>query len=41
MTHAMMGAALSLSFGLALILINPVVAALLQHSGTGALAIVI
>lgn len=36
MTHAMMGAALGLVFGLALVLINPVVAALLQHGGSPA-----
>ncbi|MBR0827327.1 hypothetical protein JQ596_17520 [Bradyrhizobium manausense] len=35
-THAMMGAALGLVFGLALVLINPLVAALLQHGGSPA-----
>jgi hypothetical protein len=39
MTHAMMGAALGLIFGLALILINPVVAALLQHGGSSAILV--
>ena len=33
MTHAMMGAALGLAFGLALVLFNPAVANLLNHSG--------
>ncbi len=33
MTHAMMGAALGLAFGLALILSNPAVANLLNHGG--------
>ena len=33
-THAMMGAALGLAFGLALILVNPVVATLLDHGGS-------
>lgn len=36
MTHAMMGAALGLVFGLALVLINPLVAALLQNGGSPA-----
>ena len=33
MTHAMMGAALGLVFGLALVLFNPAVANLLSHGG--------
>ena len=33
MTHAMMGAALGLTFGLALVLFNPAVANLLSHGG--------
>jgi hypothetical protein len=33
MTHAMMGAALGLTFGLALVLFNPAVADLLNHGG--------
>jgi hypothetical protein len=36
MTHAMMGAALGLAFGLALILSNPAVANLLNHGGDSA-----
>ena len=36
MTHAMMGAALSLVFGLALVLFNPAVANLLNHGGHSA-----
>lgn len=36
MTHAMMGAALGLAFGLALVLSNPAVANLLSHSGDSA-----
>jgi hypothetical protein len=36
MTHAMMGAALGLSFTLALILANPAVAKLLNDGGSGA-----
>jgi len=34
MAHAMMGAAFGLVFGLALMLMNPLVAALLQHGGS-------
>ena len=37
MTHAMMGAALGLAFGLALILSNPAVANLLHHGGRQAI----
>ena len=37
MTHAMMGAAFGLVFGLALMLMNPLVAALLQHGGSPAI----
>jgi hypothetical protein len=33
MTHSMMGAALGLTFGLALVLFNPAVANLLNHGG--------
>jgi len=33
MTHAMMGAAFGLAFGLTLILLNPTVTTLLDHSG--------
>ncbi|MCP3406250.1 hypothetical protein [Bradyrhizobium sp. CCGB01] len=36
MTHAMMGAALGLVFGLALVLLNPAVANLLNHGGYSA-----
>ncbi|UEM15300.1 hypothetical protein J4G43_014335 [Bradyrhizobium barranii subsp. barranii] len=36
MTHAMMGAALGLLFGLALVLFNPAVANLLNHGGHSA-----
>lgn len=36
MTHAMMGAALGLFFGLALVLSNPAVANLLNHGGYSA-----
>lgn len=36
MTHAMMGAALGLAFGLMLILFNPAVASLLNHGGSQA-----
>ncbi|PDT90658.1 hypothetical protein CO669_10360 [Bradyrhizobium sp. Y36] len=36
MTHAMMGAALGLVFGLVLILCNPAVASLLNHGGSQA-----
>ena len=36
MTHAMMGAALGLVFGLTLILLNPTVATLLEHGGGSA-----
>ncbi|WP_441234407.1 hypothetical protein [Bradyrhizobium sp. 930_D9_N1_4] len=36
MTHTMMGAALGLSFSLALILFNPAVANLLNHGGDSA-----
>lgn len=36
MTHAMMGAALGLAFTLALILVNPAVAELLNHGGRAA-----
>ena len=36
MTHAMMGAALGLTFSLALILCNPAVANLLNHGGSQA-----
>ena len=36
MTHAMMGAALGLVFGLALVLFNPAVANLLNHGGHSA-----
>ncbi|MBI5263125.1 MAG: hypothetical protein HY852_15045 [Bradyrhizobium sp.] len=36
MAHAMMGAALGLSFGLILTVINPVVAALIQNGGSSA-----
>ncbi|AWL99898.1 hypothetical protein [Bradyrhizobium amphicarpaeae] len=36
MTHAMMGAALGLTFGLTLILSNPAVASLLDHGGSQA-----
>ena len=39
MTHAMMGAALGLAFGLALILSNPAVANLLNHGGSPAVSI--
>ncbi|MBR0713498.1 hypothetical protein [Bradyrhizobium liaoningense] len=39
MTHAMMGAALGLVFGLALILMNPLVATLLQHGGSPAILV--
>jgi hypothetical protein len=39
MTHAMMGAALGLAFGLALILSNPPVANLLKHGGDSAAAV--
>ena len=37
MTQAMMGAALGLAFGLAIVSINPAVARLLQHGGHEAL----
>jgi hypothetical protein len=37
MTHAMMGAALGLAFGLAIILVTPAVAALLEDGGSGAM----
>jgi hypothetical protein len=40
MTHAMMGAALGLGFTLALILVNPAVAQLLNHGGSGAVFVV-
>ncbi len=33
MTQAMMGAALGLAFGLAVVLLNPAITELLQHSG--------
>ncbi|MBR0821569.1 hypothetical protein [Bradyrhizobium liaoningense] len=36
MTHAMMGAALGLAFGLVLVLSNPAVANLLNHGGYSA-----
>ena len=36
LSHAMMGAALGLAFGLSLMLINPAVAALLQDGGSSA-----
>lgn len=36
MAHAMMGAAFGLIFGLILTVINPVVAALVQHGGSSA-----
>ncbi|MDI3562661.1 MULTISPECIES: hypothetical protein [Bradyrhizobium] len=36
MTHAMMGAALGLVFGLAVVLFNPAVANLLNHGGHSA-----
>lgn len=39
MTHALMGAALGLVFGLALILSNPAVANLLSHGGDSAAAV--
>lgn len=39
MTHAMMGAALGLVFGLALVLLNPAVANLLSHGGGSAAAV--
>ncbi|WP_256806544.1 hypothetical protein [Bradyrhizobium sp. Bra64] len=39
MTHALMGAALGLVFGLALILSNPAVANLLSHGGTQAVVV--
>ncbi len=38
-THAMMGAALGLAFGLALILSNPAVANLLNHGGSSAIVV--
>jgi len=41
MTHAMMGAALGLSFTLALVLVNPAVAALLNHGGSAAILILV
>jgi len=42
MTHAMMGAALGLVFGLALVLFNPAVANLLSHGGhSGAMVFII
>jgi len=40
MTHAMMGAALGLSFGLMLDLFNPFVAALLEHGGSSAIVVI-
>ncbi|MBR0995322.1 hypothetical protein JQ580_31890 [Bradyrhizobium japonicum] len=40
MMHALMGAALGLTFGLTLILSNPAVASLLDHSGTHAAIVV-
>ena len=40
MTHAMMGAALGLAFSLTLILSNPAVASLLDHSGSQAAMVV-
>ncbi len=39
MTHAMMGAALGLAFGLALMFVDPVVATLLDHGGNPAIFI--
>jgi hypothetical protein len=39
MTHAMMGAALGLSFGLVLTLINPAVATLLNDGGNPAMLV--
>jgi len=36
LTHALMGAALGLAFGLTLILLNPTVATLLEHGGSSA-----
>ena len=41
MTHAMMGAALGLVFGLALVLFNPAVANLLNHGGHSAVMVFI
>lgn len=41
MTHAMMGAALGLVFGLALVLFNPAVANLLNHGGHSAAVVFI
>lgn len=38
-THAMMGAALGLAFGLALTLSNPAVANLLNHGGSQAIVV--
>lgn len=40
-THAMMGAALGLAFGLALTLSNPAVASLLDHGGRQAVVVFI
>ncbi len=39
MTHAMMGAALGLAFGLVLMFVDPVVATLLDHGGNPAIFI--
>jgi hypothetical protein len=39
MTHAMMGAALGLAFGLVLVLSNPAVANLLNHGGSPAILV--
>ncbi|MFK4620426.1 hypothetical protein ABIF50_003732 [Bradyrhizobium diazoefficiens] len=39
LTHAMMGAAIGLAFGLVLILSNPAVANLLNHGGDSAAAV--
>ena len=39
MTHAMMGAALGLAFGLVLVLSNPAVANLLSHGGSQAVVV--
>lgn len=40
-THALMGAALGLAFGLTLILSNPAVASLLNHGGDSAAIVLI
>jgi hypothetical protein len=39
MTHAMMGAAMGLAFGLILTVINPVAAALVAHGGISAIIV--